>query len=37
VVWDRETDLREMSLPVYKQAMYHTIYAEEGHVLIELK
>ena len=37
VVWDRETDLRDMQLPVYKQTLYHTIYAEEGHVLIELK
>lgn len=37
VVWDPETDLREMDLPVLKDTMYHTIRGEDSFILIELK
>ena len=37
VVWDPETDLRKMDLPVLKNTMYHTIRGEDGFILIELK
>lgn len=37
VVWDDDIDLTERDLPVMKNSIYHTIYADENHVLIELK
>lgn len=37
VVWDMETDLHGMDLPVIKNTMYHTICGGDGYLLIELK
>lgn len=37
VVWDRETDLTAMDLPVLEERMYHTIYGADEFILIALK
>ena len=37
MVWDDDIDLTQYELPLKKNAMYHTIYADEQYVLIELK
>lgn len=37
VVYDTSVDLKEYDLPVVKDTMYHTIKADDTHILIELK
>ena len=34
---DNKMDLQEMNLPILKNSTYHTIRADSGHILIELK
>lgn len=37
VIWDDDIDLTQRDLPLQKDSIYHTIYADEENVLIALK
>lgn len=37
VVWNQDTDLREMDLPVLEDTMYHIIRGDGNYILVELK